>query len=158
MYAIKAIALGSVLALGAFASDDTDATFRLTPVSTNFSAAGATTLNKSGVTLNCTANFTGATDANGGGAVTAATFTGGSICTSLAAQGFPWAVTANSLTQVTIQNVTVNSLAGACGPSAVVAAYDNAAGTLTFNNAPLAGGCTVTGTLTTSPKLTIVTP
>ncbi|WP_394827377.1 hypothetical protein [Pendulispora albinea] len=139
-------------------TEDTDAAFRLTPVSTNFTATGSTTLKQGSMTLPCTAHFSGATDAAGGGAVTGANFSGGSICSSLGARGFPWTITADSLTQVTIRNVTVASLAGTCGPSTVTATYDSAAGTLTFNDAQLSGGCSVSGTLTTSPPITIASP
>jgi len=156
MVAVKALIVTSLLALSTIAAADTDATFRLDPVSTSFTASGATTLSNALATVNCTANFASATDAAGAGSVTGATFTGGGLCGGLTATGFPWAVTPTSLTAVTIQNVTVQTTLGTCGPSSIAATYNNTDGSLTFTNAALAGGCTATGTLTTSPKITIV--
>ena len=176
MYAIKAVVVTSLLALSIIgcadaepaevdhAGDDPanvdqaiiDATFRLNPVSTNFTASGSMTLKKGGVTLNCTANFTGGTDAAGAGKVTGASFSGGSICNGLTATGLPWAIVPSSTTQVSVQNVAVNTLLGACGPSSLPAAFNNTNGSLTFNNAALTGGCSVSGTLTTAPRITVV--
>ncbi|HWL89388.1 MAG TPA: hypothetical protein VNO21_26470 [Polyangiaceae bacterium] len=156
MYAVKALMMTSLLALSSIAAADVEATFRLDPVSANFTASGATTLSKGIVTVNCTANFAGATDAAGAGSVTGATFTGGSLCGGLTGAGFPWTITPSSLTAVTVQNVTVNTSLGACGPSNLAATYDNTNGALTFSNAALSGGCTVNGTLSTAPKITIV--
>ncbi|WP_394834960.1 hypothetical protein LVJ94_51520 [Pendulispora rubella] len=176
MHVLKAVVATSLLALSITGCADTDsadvdpanvepaglepaaidATFRLTPASTNFTASGSMTLKKGLVTLNCTATFTGATDAAGAGKVTAATFSGGSLCSGLKSAGFPWAVVPSSTTQATVQNVTVNTSLGACGPSNLAAAYNNTNGSLTFTNAALSGGCSVSGTLTTSPRITVV--
>ncbi|WP_394828109.1 hypothetical protein [Pendulispora albinea] len=155
MYTTTAFIATTALALSAFSSDS-NLSFRLDPPSTNFTATGAMKLTKGLVTADCTATFTGSTDANGNGSVSEATFSGGLLCGNLTATGFPWAVTPTSLTNGTFDNVTVNTSLGPCGPSNVPATYDNANGTITFTNATLSGGCTVSGTLTTTPKVTVV--
>ncbi|WP_394846755.1 hypothetical protein LZC95_04735 [Pendulispora brunnea] len=176
MNGLKAVVVTSLLGLSIFGCADTDpgdtnpalvdptsvelaaidATFRLNPASTNFTASGSMTLKKGLVTLNCTASFSGATDAAGAGKVTAASFSGSSLCSGLTSANLPWPIVPSSTTQVSVQNVRVNTSLGACGPSNLAAAYNNTNGSLTFSNASLSGGCSVSGTLTTSPRITVV--
>ena len=150
MKTLRTIGLSSMLFLAAtplFAAS-------VSPANTSFSASGSTTLVKSGITVGCTATFVGKTNADGSGAqVTSASFTGGTLCSSISAVGLPWTITAPSTSSATLSGVQVNTPLGGCGPSTVNAGWSNSSSTLTLSNAQLSGGCTVTGTLSTTPAL-----
>lgn len=154
MRSLTALATIALVSFG-FASGASASKFKLSPASTKFTATGATTLVKGGVTVPCTANFKGATNAMGVGKVTAATFTGSALCTSITAGSLPWKAQAINATTANILLVVVNSPLGTCGPG-TVPVTDNASGQLGFNSTLNPGACGVSGTLQTSPVITIV--
>jgi hypothetical protein len=129
--------------------------WHLIPESTDFTGKGNTSATKSGVTLKCTASFTGYTDSSGLGYITGGSFTGEIGCSSVTLKNLPWKSEAVSKYGVDIQDVTFDSPIGNCGPSTL--ATKLVRGVVTFTNAQLAGGCTVSGKVTTSPKLSIAT-
>ncbi|WP_323123745.1 hypothetical protein, partial [Burkholderia alba] len=119
-----------------------------------FTATGATNLNK-GVSAACTATFSGTITASGIVQITTATFAGGNLCGAISAVT-PWNGQADTTTQLSINNAAVNvQLLGSCGPSKIVTAFNGTDSSLTFNNATLSGGCTVNGTVNTSPKFLV---
>jgi hypothetical protein len=127
--------------------------WHLTPENTSFTGKGSTSATKNGITLKCTANFTGNVDGSGVGYVTGGTFSGALGCSAVTLQNTPWTSTAVSATKVNIANVTFSSPIGNCGPGTVPTTLK--LGVIRFKSVSLAGGCVVSGTVTTSPKLSI---
>lgn len=128
--------------------------WHLSPESTKFTGSGTTSATKNGVTLKCTAKFTGKVTSTGIGYVTGGTFSGAIGCSSVALKNLPWKSTAVSSTGVHIANVTFSSPIGDCGPGTVPTTLKS--GVVRFKNVSLSGGCVVNGTITTSPTLSIV--
>jgi hypothetical protein len=129
------------------------AAYHLTPENTSFSGSGNTSATKSGITLKCTAKFTGKVSSTGVGSVTGGSFSGEIGCSGVTLGNLPWPATAVSATTVDIKNVTFQSIIGNCGPSTLKTTLKN--GVISFTNAKLSGGCTASGSITTSPKLAI---
>ncbi len=130
------------------------AAYHLSPENSTFSGTGTTSATKSGITLKCTAKFTGNVNSTGVGFVTGGTFSGELGCSSVTLGNLPWTSDAVSATTVDIKNVTFNSPIGNCGPGTLPVTLKN--GVISFTNKSLKGGCTVSGSITTSPKLSIV--
>lgn len=128
--------------------------YHLIPESTSFTGSGNTSATKNGVTLACKAKFNGAIDGSGVGSVTSGSFTGQLGCTSVALSNLPWKATAKKATKGTILNVTFTSPIGNCGPTTLPVKLKN--GVISFTNAVLSGGCTVSGKIKTSPTVSIV--
>ncbi|RKP46365.1 hypothetical protein D7S89_17140 [Trinickia fusca] len=127
------------------------------------SLTGSTTLGKSGITIGCTANLVGTITSTGEITITSAKFSGNSLCSAVTGTGLPWTGAVLTTTGLQLHNVAVDVnvplLGGACGPTPV-------AGTITENttaketliglhNQLLSGGCSVSGTLQTTPYLTV---
>jgi hypothetical protein len=130
------------------------AAYHLVPENTDFTGTGKTSATKNGISLPCKANFTGTVDANGVGYVTGGTFTGQVGCSTVKLINLPWKSVAKSATKVKILNVQFSSPIGDCGPGTIpVKVVD---GLIKFTTVPLAGGCTVSGKITTTPAISIV--
>jgi hypothetical protein len=131
------------------------AAFHLSPPG-DFTGNGPTSATKGGISLPCTAHFTGTVDSDGVGQVTGGSFTdrGAIGCTAVTLQNLPWTAKAVSATKVELLKVTFNSPLGKCGPGNITAALKK--GVLKFTAVPLKGGCSVTAKIKTSPKLSIV--
>lgn len=127
--------------------------WHLLPEGTDFTGKGNTSATKSGITLKCTASFTGDTNSSGIGYITGGSFTGELGCSSVTLKNLPWKSDAVNATTVDIQDVTFDSPIGDCGPSTLATKLKG--GIVTFTNAQLKGSCTVSGKVTTSPKLSI---
>jgi len=130
------------------------AAYHLIPESTNFTGTGKTSATKNGITLPCTANFKGNTNATGVGSITSGSFTGQVGCTSVGLGGLPWKALAKSATKVIIYNVSFTSPIGNCGPGNLTTKLTN--GVIKFTNVALPGGCTVSGSIKTNPTISIV--
>ncbi|WP_186192256.1 hypothetical protein [Burkholderia gladioli] len=157
---VVALAVSSALAAPAFAVTVSRADGNpMNPNGEPFSATGGTTLTKGSITANCTATFNGTITTTGIVTITSTSFTGGGLCGLIqgsATSANPWTGQADTATQLTINNAQVSaSLLGTCGPSQVVTAWNNAGSSLTFNNAILTPNCSVTGTVVTSPLLSV---
>ncbi|WP_116141753.1 activator protein [Trinickia diaoshuihuensis] len=157
MKSFKLIPVGAALALFLAASASAYAV-TISPAGP-VTLTGSTTLTKGITSVSCTANFTGTVSSAGAISISAAKFTGGTLCSGVTPTGLPWTGTVTSTTALKLNNVAVNTLLGACGPSAIVGSITENTTlqetTITLTNQPLSGGCSVTGTLTTSPFLTI---
>lgn len=130
------------------------AAYHLIPENATFTGKGNTSATKNGITLKCKANFQGHVDSQGVGFVDSGTFTGELGCTAVGLGGLPWKSVAKSATKVLINNVSFTSPIGNCGPGKVpVKVVD---GTIKFTNVNLAGGCTISGKIATTPALSIV--
>ena len=130
------------------------AAYHLIPESTTFTGTGKTSATKNGITLPCTANFAGKTTAAGVGYISSGSFTGQVGCSSVGLGGLPWKSVAKSATKVVIYNVSFTSPIGNCGPGNIATKLTN--GVIKFTNVPLAGGCTVSGSIKTTPTISIV--
>ncbi|WP_137940073.1 activator protein [Chitinivorax sp. B] len=127
-----------------------------------FSAVGPASVSKSGVGISCTAVFNGTVDGGGNLRITSAAFSGSSLCRVIKANATsltPWTGRVDSISQLTIDNASVDVrvilVGGICGPSKISAQItDNESETVIgLNNANLAGNCTISGTLSTTPYL-----
>ena len=147
-----AIALIAVLSFG-IAGIGPAAAWHLIPEGTNFTGKGTTSATKSGITLKCSASFTGDTDSSGIGYITGGSFSGEIGCSSVTLGNLPWKSVAVGRYVVHIENVTFNSPIGDCGPSTIAVKLRN--GVISFSNVQVSGGCTISGRITTSPKLSI---
>lgn len=122
----------------------------------NFTGDGKTSATKNGISLPCIAHFTGRVTAAGVGYVTGGTFKddGGIGCTSVKLSNLPWKSLAVAAAKGKIFNVTFTSPIGNCGPGTIPVAVRN--GAIKFTAVALRGGCSVSGSITTTPKLSIV--
>ncbi len=137
------------------AGDQTPAfAWHLVPEGTDFTGKGNTSATKSGVTLKCTASFEGNVSDTGIGSVTSGKFTGEVGCSSVTLKNLPWKSEAVNKNTVDILDVQFDSPIGDCGPNTLPVKLAN--GVITFTNAELTGNCKVSGKITTSPKLSIV--
>ncbi|NIE84182.1 MULTISPECIES: hypothetical protein [unclassified Burkholderia] len=159
---VVALAVSSALAAPAFAVTVSRADGNpMNPNGEPFSATGGTTLTKGTIVANCLATFNGTITSSGIVTITSTTFTPASSALCGLIQGSatstnPWTGQADTATQLTINNAQVNaSILGTCGPSQVVTTWNNGGSSLTFNNAVLTPNCSVSGTVTTSPKLLV---
>jgi hypothetical protein len=151
---VALLALAPVAALGLAQSAQA---YSFSPKSANFTAAGKTNLTKGSLTVPCTARFIGYTDKYGVGYVKAASYSGSSLCTWIKSTGLPWKVKAASATTATVYNVSVSaSIFGTCGPSNVPGTVKNSQ--FIFNNVILKPNCKINGAVTTTPKVSIVSP
>lgn len=129
--------------------------WHLIPENKSFTGSGNTSATKSGITLKCTADFDGNVDGTGTGYVNSGKFSGELGCSSVTLKNLPWKSVAVGKTAVHIENVTFDSPIGNCGPSTI--AVKLSSGIISFSNVQVSGGCTISGKITTSPKLSIQT-
>ena len=134
------------------------AAWKITP-SGDFTADGTTSATKNGVTLPCKAHFTGTVNAHGIAHITSGEFTdnGGppGACGAVQLANLPWKTAARTAKAAKIYNVQFTTPIGSCGPGAMPVRV-RSGGVIVFTAVPLAGGCTVSGNLTTTPQLSIV--
>ncbi|MDR3507316.1 MAG: activator of alkane oxidation [Caulobacteraceae bacterium] len=133
----------------------------LGPVSTSFTGMGTTSMTKSGITIGCNANFTGSINSTGAGQISTAAFTAGNfLCPLITATNLPWpaaAVTAGGggAGTANILTVAVSTPLGNCGPSTLPTSI-NTTGVISFSGVPLSGGCTVSGSIQSTPHVFVV--
>jgi hypothetical protein len=152
-----ALTLAAVALASAAAVDSANA-FSLSPKSTHFAATGTLNLSAVGTTVACKTKLTGATNSKGAGKISGATFTGTSfVCAAITPVNLPWKMAASNATTAVIKGVTVSGGGSSCGPSTVKIAVSSG-GAFTFNNATLTGGCSINGTIQSSPAITITNP
>ena len=159
---MKVLATLSVAALALFGLTAQASAFSLNPKSTSpITISGPTKLTAAGVTVACTSNFTGGINAAGVGSITAASFSGGGLCSSVTALNLPWSLTATSATGVSITGVKVTVLGlVTCGPGSVTGALVGAQPTTSVSFSGTIGTCSVVSnpTLTASVPLSITNP
>lgn len=149
------IAAAGVVSLG-IAGTTPAAAYHLSPKSTKFTGTGNTSATKNGISLPCKAHFTGNTSSTGVGHITGGSFTDTTKvgCTAVKLINLPWKALAKTATKVVIYNVEFSSPIGNCGPGNLPTILKN--GVVTFTDVPLPGGCTVSGKITTTPKVSVV--
>ena len=160
MKILSIVGAAALVAFG-FAAQASAETFTFSPTGTAITVSGPTTLSADGLSVSCTSTFTGSTSSTGAtGTITAATFTGSNtLCAKITAKNLPWTVTPTSATTVSIAEPEVQLVDGiitvTCGPGTLTnQAFSNSVLTLSGTLNP--GSCTVSGTLTASPTVTIV--
>lgn len=120
---------------------------------------GALTLVKSNMPLGCTTTRVGTITSAGEVNITSAKFTGQALCSGVTATGLPWKGQVTSTSGLTLDGVTVNTPLGGCGPSLIHASVTQNATqretTIGLVDEPLSGGCKVSGSLPTTPFLTV---
>jgi hypothetical protein len=152
MKTVIALTAAGLMSLGLVAATPA-AAYHLIPESTDFTGAGKTSATKSGITLSCKAKFTGSIDDQGVGSITSGSFSGDLGCSSVGLSGLPWKATAKKATTATIFGVTFTSPIGNCGPSDLPVKVKD--GVISFKNAEIAGGCTISGKIKTKPAVGI---
>ncbi len=157
MKSLKLIPVGAALALYIAASASAFAV-TVSPAGP-ISLTGSTTLTKSGIAVGCSATMAGSVSSSGAISITSASFSGNALCTGVTAAGLPWTGQVLSTTSLSLNGVAVNTLLGACGPSALSATITenpNPQQTIIgLSNQVLSGGCSVSGSLTTTPYLSV---
>lgn len=128
--------------------------WHLIPENTNFTGSGRTSATVNGITLKCAASLTGSVDNTGVGSITGGSFTGQLGCSSVQLTNLPWTATAATRFTVRITNVTFSTPIGDCGPGTLTVKLGQR-GYFSWTNASLPGGCTISGHILTSPKLSI---
>lgn len=150
-----ALTAAALVSLG-IAGTTPAAAYHLSP-SGSFVGDGTTSATKNGITLPCKAHFTGTVDSNGVGHVTGGSFTdnGATGCKKVKLANLPWGSRVPSATKVIVLKAKFNGpLTLDCGPSNVPTTLKN--GVITFTAVPMTGSCSVSGKITTTPKLSIV--
>ncbi|MBI1683646.1 protein activator of alkane oxidation PraB [Caulobacter hibisci] len=148
----------AVLAAAGFAGSASAAT--ITPNPTSFTLTGTLTLSQS-TTVTCNVSLTGSVPAGGGSAtITSGSFSGGSWqCGTLVfPTGFPWGITLNGGTSITVVGIGATSILGSCSGNITTSWVNGSPGKVTFTGATIPGSpnsCTITGTLNSSPSLTV---
>lgn len=157
MKSFKLIPVGAALALYIAASASAFAV-TVSPAG-SISLTGSTTLTKSGIAVGCSANMVGSVTSAGAISITSASFSGNALCAGVTATGLPWTGQVLSTTSLSLSGVAVHTLLGACEPSTISAAVTenpNPHQTIIgLSNQALSGGCSVSGSLTTTPYLSI---
>jgi hypothetical protein len=151
-----ALTAASLVSFGIAGVTTPAAAYHLSPTG-SFVGDGDTSATKNGITLPCHAHFTGMVNKRGIGYVTGGSFTdnGATGCKKVTLQDLPYKSRVKSATRVIILNAKFNGpLTLDCGPSNVPTTLKN--GVITFTAVPMAGGCTVSGKITTTPTLSIV--
>ncbi|QEL55532.1 hypothetical protein [Chromobacterium paludis] len=127
-----------------------------------FSAVGPAVVGKSGIDVDCNAVFSGTVDGAGNILITSAAFKGIPVCRMIkasASASAPWVGRVTAQNQLVIDGVMVNVntpiLGGQCGPSQVAGTIADSGSdtTIGLSAAPLAGGCAISATLSTTPYM-----
>jgi hypothetical protein len=128
-----------------------------TPRNTNFSAIGPVTITTQQGVMNCTVTFQGVTTGRGELEFINASFNGSEdACFENSFVGNPYYVPANGTKRGKILGVSgFGSLLGSCGPGNLPFVAGKT-GVWTLKKTTLPGGCTVSGSVTTSPAITIL--
>lgn len=160
MKSFKLIPVGAALALFVAASTSASAFAVTVSPAGPISLSGSTTLTKSGNTTGCQATMAGAVSHTGEISITSAKFTGNPLCADITAAGMPWTGHVLSATGLSLDNVAVHTPLGACGPTMVSADIAGSTKpqddtTISLSSQSLSGGCTVSGSLTTTPPLKV---
>lgn len=151
---MKSITTLAVAALATLGLATRASAVSFSPASAAFTARGPMTLTKGGVPFPCKGLVSGRTDATGVGHITAVSFSGGEGCRAITAAGLPWRMKAHTLSRANILGVTLSTSRGACGPGRVKPKITH--GEFRFKADPLSPDCVIEGSLSTSPKISIV--
>lgn len=127
------------------------------------SLSGATALTKSGNAIGCQARLVGTISGTGEVSISSAVFTGANLCSLVTATNLPWTGHVTNASNLTLNNVGVDVaipvIGGQCESTAINATIaqntKQKETTIGLSNQPLSGGCSVSGTLTTTPVINV---
>jgi hypothetical protein len=131
-----------------------------------FTASGPAVFAKGAASIACETTFTGEMNGNGQFSITSVSMRGNSLCKQIEpvmpAQK-AWIGAVENSGSLAIDNIAVNinipSVGGSCGPTTVKASIVKDPVTketiVTFPSQVLSGGCSLTGTLSTTPPFTV---
>lgn len=129
----------------------------LSPAPTSFSATGVLNLASRQTGTKCEVSLKGRVNKKGIGKIESLTFAGNSQCAGTTATGLPWKVLASGASLGKIVGFGfAGSFFGDCG-SGTIPFTDDASGDWTLGGT-LPSGCTVSGTVSTTPPIVIVSP
>jgi hypothetical protein len=132
-----------------------------------FTASGPTALGKAGLSVSCETVLTGKISGDGAVTITGASMRGMSLCKAIVPvfppQTNAWTGNVENAQSLALDNVSVNVnvpiVGGTCGPSNIKASLSNHPDSkemvITFSNQLLSGGCSISGSLTTTPYLNV---
>jgi hypothetical protein len=129
------------------------AAFHFVPVNTAFQASGTVGFVQGMVGYVCTLDAIGKTGARGKAKITKVTLTGNDDCTATKAIHLPWRIKASGPSGAKIKSLGFTGPVGECGPGPGAIQVDGA-GHWSFDLL-LPPTCIVSGSLTTSPAITI---
>jgi hypothetical protein len=150
MKTMMSVAAVGMAALGFTGSADA---YKLSPVSTKFTASGPASATLNGVTLTGTGTFNGDVNKKGKGKITKVKFCGKAGCGDVGAAGLPWVMKATGATTATIANATFTSPVGDCGPANLAVTISG--GVMSYNG-PFDQCTNVNLSFTTKPAISIV--
>jgi hypothetical protein len=133
----------------------------ISPPGASFTLTGNLTLSQS-TTVTCAVTLNGVVNSSG----TGATITGGSFAPGswqcgwlVVPTGFPWAVTPGiNPSRITVTGIAASSIAGSCSGTITAPWNNGPPSSVTFSSNSIPGSpnaCTISGTLTSTPTLTI---
>jgi hypothetical protein len=172
MKTMQLICAGSALAWLLASSVSAHAGVTVTPPAPNgqplaFTASGPTLLGKGALSVGCETVLTGTISSTGDLKITGASMRGAGVCNAISAE-FPaetsvWSGNIENAKSLALDNVSVNVniplVGGKCGPTNIKAALSNDPAkkemVITFSNQLLSGGCSISGSLTTTPYLNV---
>lgn len=159
MFKSAAVLSATVLATASFAGSAVAATITPNP-QTGFTLTGNLHIRQEGSHVTCAVTLRGYVPGGGSQAaiITGAFDWGSWECGWLVnPTGFGWTLYPNSSTSVTLMGIAFNTILGSCSGT-VTTNWSNAPSGMTFLYATIPGSpahCTITGTLTAAPALTI---
>jgi hypothetical protein len=158
---MKTLAAIFIAGLTAFGSVGSAVAFSFSPADTHFKLTGTLTITGPQVMGQCNDNtiWRGTTGVPKQPKITYSVFGGSGADCEILRTGLPWQMRATSADKATIIGFGFMPLEaggiGPCGPGNLFAKI-NSKGVWTFNGVPLSGGCTVSGSLTSDPPVTVV--
>lgn len=160
MFKSAAILSATVLATAGLAAPASAATFVPNPLA-NVTFTGNLNIVQLGSNATCAVTLRGFVPGGGSAVmITAASFSGGSFqCRLYTSAGLPWKLIPNTATSVTLQGFSFNTTVGSCSGNVTTSWANGTPSAMVFSGATLPGSpapCTITGTLNSSPNLTII--
>ena len=132
----------------------------ISPAGASFSLSGSLNLQQS-TNIDCNVSLSGSVASDGKSAtITGGSFSGGDWqCGFLVApSGFPWTITPNGGSSVTIAGIGASSILGSCNGTISATWNNGSPSSVTISTATIPGSpstCVIDGTLTSSPNLTV---
>ncbi|MGI8839601.1 MAG: hypothetical protein ACR2F8_02260 [Caulobacteraceae bacterium] len=154
MTRLATFALAALACAGAAGSAQASS---FSPRHTGFFANGTVTLGNQQTNTKCEVSLKGQVNKKGVAKIDSLVLNGNSACAGTRANGLPWKTLASGLTLGKIVGFAFSgTFLGACGPG-TVPFTDNSGGMWTLAGT-LPSGCTVNGTVNTTPPIVIVSP
>ncbi len=117
-------------------------------------------MTKGSISLTCTAEFTGEITTTGAIVINSVRFSGKNfLCKKIKPLDLPWSGQADSNSQITIHGLHAKfrgtAWGGKCGPTDLIAVFDENNSSVYFRMLSLPPNCTIDGVMVTVPAITI---